>query len=239
MTLCNLSNVNPTVLNRKVAEIVLGDDVFEPPPPTVPISRSEMQAIVGAYWNAATGDVWRIRMANDGLVSDLSPDALVPLSNGRFRLGEQSTELTFSVSGSEAKLVAGGGPPVLKPTTFIRVTAPSYSDRDLTAYAGEYRNDDLDSDVTIAVTPERRLVVRRNKFAPVTLDALKDDVFTSGGFGTVAFVRASTGEITGFKNGDGREAWRTFGRQTRGCREGHPRPSQNAQPGARALLRQQ
>jgi CubicO group peptidase (beta-lactamase class C family) len=204
VTLCNLSNVDPRVLNRKVAEVVLGDDVFGPLAPTVPISRREMEASVGAYWNAATGDAWRIRIANDRLVSDVSPDALVPLGQGRFRLGEQSTELTFSVSGSEAKLVVGGGPPVLKPATFIRVSAPNYSDRDLQAYAGEYLNDDLDSDITIAVTPERRLVVRRSKFAPVTLDALKEDVFTSRGFGTVAFVRASTGEIAGFENGDGR-----------------------------------
>ena len=84
------------------------------------------------------------------------------------------------------------------------MSAPGYSDRDLQAYAGEYRNDDLDSDITVAVTAGRGLEVRRGKFEPVALEPLKEDVFTSRAFGTVAFLRGSTGEITGFENGDGR-----------------------------------
>jgi hypothetical protein len=204
VTLCNLSTINPRVLNRKVAEIVLGPAVFEPLASAVPISRGEMESVAGAYWNERTGDAWRIRIENDHLVSDWSTDPLVPLGKGRFRLGEQSTELSFSISEGAAKLVAGGGPPVLKPTTFMRVSVPTYSDEDLHAYAGEYRNDDLDSRITIAVTPERQLVIRRHKFDPVTLDVLVQDTFTSRGFGTVTFVRTPTGEITGLKNGDGR-----------------------------------
>jgi CubicO group peptidase (beta-lactamase class C family) len=204
VTLCNLSATNPGVLNRRVAEIVLGSGVFKALAPAVSISRAEMEGVVGAYWNAHTGDAWRIRIADDRLMSDASADALVPLGMGRFRLGEQSTELRFSNSGSAATLVAGGGPPVLKPTTYIRVTAPPYSDKELQSYAGEYRNEDLPSGITIAVSPEHRLMVRRNKFDPVTLDPLMRDVFTSRGFGTVNFLRSPSGEVVGLTNGDAR-----------------------------------
>ena len=48
------------------------------------------------------------------------------------------------------------------------------------------------------------VLVRYREFDPVTLDALMQDTFISRGFGTITFVRAPTGEITGLKNGDTR-----------------------------------
>ena len=60
------------------------------------------------------------------------------------------------------------------------------------------------ANITVAVTPDRHLVVRRYKFGPVMLEALEQDTFTSRGFGTVSFVRTPTGEITGLRNADSR-----------------------------------
>jgi len=211
-TLCNLGTINPRLLNRKVAEIVLGPRVFASLAPTVPITHAEMEKLVGTYWNATTQDVWRILIMDGKLMTGASPDALVALGDSRFRLGEQSIELKFSVSMTGSTLEVRGAPPMLQPATFARVTAPTYSDADLQAYAGEYRNDDLAATLTIAVTPGQHLSLSRRKFEPLTLDAVKLDVFTTRVLGTVTFVREASGKVIGLTNSDGQTRGVSFTR---------------------------
>jgi CubicO group peptidase (beta-lactamase class C family) len=212
VSLCNLSTINPRALNRKVAEIVLGPGVFAPLEPAVPIAQTEMEKLVGTYWNATTEDVWRILLVEGRLMTGASPEALVALGDGRFRLGEQTAELKFSVSNPGATLEVSGTPPMLKPATFTRVTTPTYSDADLQAYAGEYRNDDLAATFTIAVTPAQRLSLSRRKFEPQTLDVVKLDVFTTRVLGTVTFLRAPSGKVMGLTNSDGQTRGVSFRR---------------------------
>lgn len=212
VTLCNLGTINPRSLNRKVAEIVLGPGAFAPLAPAVPMSNAEMERLVGTYWNATTEEVWRIAITDGKLMTGASPEPLVSLGDNRFRLGEQTTELKFSVSRDEATLEVGGAPPMLKPVMFTRVTTPAYSDADLQAYAGKYRNEGLAADFTIAVTPGRRLALSRNKFEPQTLDPVKRDVFTARVLGTVTFVRAPSGAVIGLMNSDSQTRGLSFTR---------------------------
>jgi hypothetical protein len=104
VALCNLSTITPSVLTRKVAEIVLGPGALAPLPPTVSVAQGELAPFVGAYWNPITDDVRKIVMKDGKLVTNASPDALVPLGGNRFRLGEQTTELTFASSTTGASL---------------------------------------------------------------------------------------------------------------------------------------
>ena len=203
VTLCNFSAINPRTLNRKVAEIVLGPGVFASLAPAVPINSGEMEKLVGTYWNATTEEVWRIAMVDGRLMTGASPEALVALGDGRFRLGEQTTELKFSVSKDVTTLEVAGTPPMLKPAMFTRVTTPTCSNTDLQAYAGKYRNEDLAANFTITVSPAQQLTLSRSKFEPQTLDAVKCDVFTTRVLGTVTFVRAPSGKVIGLTNSDG------------------------------------
>jgi CubicO group peptidase (beta-lactamase class C family) len=215
VTLCNLGTINPRILNRKVAQIVLGPRVFESLAPTLSITRAGMEKLVGTYWNASTEEVWRILIVDGRLMTGASPDALVALGDGRFRLGEQTAELKFSVSKTAVTLEVGGVPPMLKPATFTRVTAPTYSDIDLQAYAGKYRNDDLAANFTITMTPAQHLSLSRSKFEPQTLDPVTLDVFTNRVLGTVKFVRAPSGEVIGLANSDGQTRGVSFTRVDR------------------------
>jgi hypothetical protein len=214
VTLCNLTTINPRMLNRKVAEIVLGPAAFAPLAPALAIPRGELESLVGTYWNAATNTAWRIQIRNEHLSND-SGIALLALGAGRFRVEEQTTELKFAVTKIGAFFEASGGPPWLKPTRFVQVSAPSYAEADLQAFAGEYRNDDLPAGYSIVVTPAHRLSLSGKKIEPVVLEAVMRDVFTAPGLGAVTFVRAHSGAVTGLVNGNDRTSGVPFKRLTR------------------------
>lgn len=192
---CNLSTIPPDVLTRRVAEIILGPGVFAPLAPSTSVSQSELGALVGTYWNPATDDVRRLVLADGKLTMEGSPEALVPLGGGRFRLGEQPTEVDFPLPKAGTPQELHTSSPVAAVLT--RSTAPSYSVADLKAYAGEYRSDELDVGFKVVVSPQGRLVVLRRKFDPVPLQTLKPDLFFSPSLGTVTFIRAAAGEVTG------------------------------------------
>jgi CubicO group peptidase (beta-lactamase class C family) len=202
VAMCNLSSINARVLTFKIAEVVLGPDVFQPRPPTVSMSRAEIERLEGTYWNAHYEEVWKILVRDGKLAAEGNPDYLVSLGDGRFRLGEQTTEFKFTVSKTAVSLAVSA--PVLTPAVFERVTAPAYSGAELQAYAGQYHSDELDTDYTVSVTPTRSLSVQRRKYDPTLLDAVKDDVFTGRSLGTVTFVHSPSGEVTGFTISAGR-----------------------------------
>ncbi len=82
-----------------------------------------------------------------------------------------------------------------------RVTIPLYSTTDLTAYAGEYRSDELGATFTVVVLPEGQLAAVRYGAEPIQLAALGRDQFfasLSDHAGTLKFVRTTSGDVTGF-----------------------------------------
>ncbi|HVQ15075.1 MAG TPA: serine hydrolase domain-containing protein [Vicinamibacterales bacterium] len=196
VVLCNLSTINARVLARKVAGIVLGPRVVEPLPQTFAIAPGEGERIVGTYWNAHTAEVWRILMKDGQLVTDASGDPLVSLGGGRYRLGEQSTELKFTVANAEASVEVNA--PVITPATFTRVVAPKYSPAELQAYAGEYCGEEVQAIYRISVSGEGSLSVLRSKYDPLTLEGVKRDTFSSRRLGTLTFTHTPSGAVTGF-----------------------------------------
>jgi hypothetical protein len=70
---------------------------------------------------------------------------------------------------------------------------------DLKAYAGEYRSDELDVTYTLVVMPGGELAVLRDKVDAVSLTTVTLDKFSGQSLGsTVTFVRAPSGDVTGF-----------------------------------------
>jgi CubicO group peptidase (beta-lactamase class C family) len=194
--LCNSSAVNPRVLTRKVADIVLEASVLQPAPSMVATTPAERERLVGTYWNPKTQDVWRILVKDGKLMTDSGSDPLVSLGGGRYRLGEQTTELTFSGANTSASLEVRMAPAT--PQVFMRVPLPVYSGADLRAYAGEYCSDEVQANYKIDVTPERYLRVSRSKYDPSILDAVTVDVFANRRLGTISFLRTSSGNVRGF-----------------------------------------
>ena len=189
--LCNLSTVTPSVLTRKVAEVILSPGVLGPIAPEVPASANELEALAGVYWNRITDEVRRVVLTAGRLTMQGSSVALVPLGAGRFRIGEQATEITFSKA-------TGGAPQELRVSedatgAFTRVAAPSYLPSELQLYAGEYRSDELEVSYQVSLSSDGRLMLHRRKFDPVPLETIKLDVFYVPTIGTISFARASTG----------------------------------------------
>lgn len=196
--LCNASTIYPRPLANKVAEIFLGLDALAPVAPRAPavsVGEAEMAAVAGTYWNP-TMRVLRFVMKDGQLTMD--GELFTPLGGGRFRVGERPDDVLFpppkTGASQEMHILAPAGTIV-----YSRVTVLSYSVTDLKAYAGEYRSDELDVTYTIVVMPEGGLAVLRKKVDPVPLTALKLDTFYGQSLGSaVTFVRAPSGNVTGF-----------------------------------------
>ncbi len=201
---CNLSTMRPSMLARKVAEIVLGPGVFEPLPPAVAMSEQELKAIEGSYWNELTDDVRRLSIKDGKLVAEGSSDALVPIGGGRFRVGESSAHLEFPA-------VASGGvqelhvlSPTLPTAKFKRVVVPTQTREELAAFVGVFFSSELDATRRVAITDDVKLEWRSARGKPVTLQPLKHGTFTLFNVATITFTRGSAGEVTGMTVSTGR-----------------------------------
>ena len=193
---CNLSTMQPGLLTRKVAEIVLGPGVFEPLPPAVAMSEQELKALEGAYWNELTDEVRRFSIKDGKLMAAGSSDALVPIGGGRFRAGETSAQIAFPA-------VASGGvqelhvlSPRLPVAKFKRVVAPTQTREELAAFVGAFFSSELEATFRVVVTDDGKLERRSARGEPMTLQPLMRDTFTSFN-GTFTFTRGTGGTVTG------------------------------------------
>ncbi len=126
LCLCNLGSINPTRLTRQVADIYLADHFTDPPPeatstprregsrgpaPTT-VSNSQIQALLGSYVSPELETSLQIARSGNGLLvrrTDGSETPLVPLSDGKFRMGTITLRVIPHADGSvrELRLDAG------------------------------------------------------------------------------------------------------------------------------------
>ena len=206
-TLCNLNPI-PFFFRKVDEEILLGTGALAPVTPlapAVPVGEAETAALVGTYWSPSTEQVRRFVMKDGKLIDQVRWGALVPLGGGGFRVSEGPTEVLFPSPKTGAPqelhvppLARNYGPPAAS-EVFYRMTVPSYSATDLKAYAGEYRSDEVDVSYKVVALPESGLAVLRGTFDPIPLAAVTLDKFSGRGLGwTITFMRAPSGDVTGF-----------------------------------------
>lgn len=203
-TFCNFSSSGPDSLARKVAAIYLGDRMAPDTvgawvealdaAPAATVSADERRAIVGIWRNVERGQVQRIELAGDtlrALLPDRTP--VTPLGSGRFRRGR----------GVELRLVGGegGSPRLLLRTasdtaTFERVEAVSLSAAALAEFAGEYRNDEIETTQTWKVEDGKIAVYAQGRRAGL-LDPTYKDGFMGAGV-VIDVTRDRRGRITGY-----------------------------------------
>jgi CubicO group peptidase (beta-lactamase class C family) len=223
--LCNRDSIDPRGFSRAVAEILLGSDTLEPREtlaPAVAVPAGELAALAGTYWNPKTEGFRRLVVKDGKLVNEVNSNEFIALGGSRFRVGGPTDagfpahEVLFPTAKAGAPQEIHDPPPSFKapfscmswfgncggvwsePAVFTRVTVPSYSAAELTAYSGEYHSDELDASYTVAVMPEGGLAVLRKKVDPVPLAVVTRDKFYGAGLGsTLTFVRAPSGTVTG------------------------------------------
>ena len=166
--------------------------------PAASVPASERQAITGIWRNVARGVVQRIRLAGDTLIAVGSERTrVVPLGGGRFRLG-RGTELRLAPGGT-ARLLSRSASDT---TTYERVDSVALTAAQLAEYAGEYRNEEIETTHSWRVE-KGELVVYAAGRRLGTLDPMYRDGFLRGG-AMIDVTRDARGRITGFVLQSGR-----------------------------------
>ncbi|MEP7380363.1 MAG: serine hydrolase domain-containing protein [Gemmatimonadota bacterium] len=203
--LCNASSAVPSVLLRRVTDVLLGTSA----PPQVasidtvtrPVAVALKQPWVGVYRDTLTQQVMRIRLTNDTL----------RLQDGRMLATTSDTSARIGNSASALVLRSVGGvvtavqqlPRSTRDLVFRREVAFTPDRAALAAFAGTYESDELDVRYTLAVT-DSGLVVRHRKLGEMLMVPTWRDAFTVHYNFFCQFTRDRSGKVTGFSINDGR-----------------------------------
>jgi CubicO group peptidase (beta-lactamase class C family) len=205
--LCNLSFAFPNQLARNVADIYLAGQLKEDSPDTTavsnPVTLSEQQlaAKIGPYWCDATGDLARVTVSDGKLTAALPglTAKLIPLAEDRFQIEGRKTIVTFDSSNNGQPLRMTVKPEAGFPMIFEAVPPASLTAAEMADYVGAYYSEEIDSVYTVKLDGGK-LVLKRKKNDPMTLDPAFEDAFVTGQFfGIARFERDSSGRVTGFR----------------------------------------
>ena len=203
-TFCNLTTSGPDTLARKVAGVYLAErmqpdsaamwTVALASGPATELSEARLKAFSGVWRNVERGEVRRTRRVGDTLFSiGGGRTRMEPISGERFRAGPR-TEIVFAGNpGAPSQMIvrtAGDS------VTYTRADTVALTSTQLAAYAGEYRNDEVEATHSWKVE-KGELVVSANNRRLGTLEPSYKDGFTRGG-SVIDVQRDSRGRITGY-----------------------------------------
>jgi CubicO group peptidase (beta-lactamase class C family) len=208
---CNSANTPPGQLSRHVADLYLKDLLKADAPKTdsaiaeVTLTEQQLKNKVGVYWYATTGSFGKVSM-KDGKLFLTSPGGgteLVPLSENRFRLKGQPTEVMFSTrqdgTASQMSVTQEGR----KPSVFEVQEEMTPTPEQLKEYVGAYYSDELDAVYKVEIEGDK-LVLKRKKYLPTPYSVAFKDAFNNPAMGTFQFTRDSQKRINGFVINAGR-----------------------------------
>jgi hypothetical protein len=209
-TFCNLSNSGPDSLARKVAGIYLGEKMQPDSAvlfvaalaavPERPMAAADLRRLTGVWRHLGRGEVRRTRLVGDTLFSVTGGRTrMEPLGDGIFRVGD-GTEVRFVGIGtpSPQMFIRTAGDTV----TFVRADTVALTPAQLAAFAGEYRNDEVEATHSWRIEREQLVLYIGDRRQGVLEPSYRDG-FTRGG--TVIDVqRDARGRITGFVMQSGR-----------------------------------
>lgn len=200
--LCNLGNLNPRDFTKQVAEVYLGAKMApEAKPPVATSAVSPHRSAFGLFYNRDLGDLRRLER-RDGKLMLYSP-------------GPRWEEVV-AVSPRELVLVSGAGKVTLAgeritesrngaaPAVFVR--RQEAAPKDLAAFAGVYRSEELDTSYEV-VLRDGKLWIKRRKFHDAPMTPTIVDSFlgvVDGGEAHIEFHRDEAGRVQRFELNAGR-----------------------------------
>ncbi len=174
------------------------DFVFGRSPQSPPSASPEAAARAGLYVDDAYGLPLRLALDAGGLKH--GADALIPISEGRWRPALRDIDYAFAPDGR----LTITDPEDIR--TYRRADPYAPSPTDLRAFVGRFRTPDLDVEYVVAAE-ENRLTLRRGDQPPAALEAAYRDAFTTPAGSIVRFVREPTGRVVGLRFGTPRGVW--------------------------------
>lgn len=212
--LCNRSDAEPEQLARRVADVLLVDQLAPKEEnvelvaePGFTLSAGQLQPFVGDFWEGEEAFAAETQLMDGKLWALHSPtrkNELLPLSLNRFRMigmpsqvliefdmdSERTVEMRRFINGKQSGVF----------TPFQRL---DLSLEQLAAYAGEYFSPELDTAYLLNVT-EDKLWFSLDDEGPQELTALFGETFENPDYGAFKFARDANGQVTGFKLQSGR-----------------------------------
>jgi CubicO group peptidase (beta-lactamase class C family) len=203
---CNLANINPGELTRRVAEVYLGGEMRPDSTGTAPkaiaISTRDLSRYAGVYWNPRNDDVWRFQVRGDTLSLQIGGGVpLTPVGTDRF-VGPGGSELTFTGQSNAVerlRIVVEGE----RPREFERLEPSTIAARDLASYAGRYFSEEINTAYDLVVRGDTLVAVSR-RGTEYPLEPVSADLFRSRGMGTVRFERDGRKRVTALRVSTGR-----------------------------------
>jgi CubicO group peptidase (beta-lactamase class C family) len=203
-TLCNLASIDPSILNRKIADIYLASELSSTEAADSDFTTSpqpgpdRLAALAGVYVDPDDGiRVLRLHV-EDGKLWGGGPDGkgyeLRAISDTRFRYVVFQTELSFrqdetgTPTGFTARTKAG------KSFQFSRAIAYQPTAAQLEDFTGVFRSDEIDVPYEV-ITKDGHLAVR-SKAPDLPLLPVTTDLFVNGQ-NRIRFTRNAQGQVSG------------------------------------------
>ena len=196
--LCNVGAANPVDLAHRTAGLFLTVPKKEAAPAqAVQLAPEALAARAGLYRSLRTGMPVRLVVTEGHLQTEGGPP-LVPLSESRFQLGEDTVvELSMGSDGRPAgmRFVRTSGDIV----PFERVAEAAPTPEQLAEYTGEYTSEEAEVSYRV-VAEDGKLVVHGRPKASYPLAPLYADGFDADGL-LVRFRRDAAGRVSGLSLG--------------------------------------
>jgi CubicO group peptidase (beta-lactamase class C family) len=204
--LCNLANINPSQLTRRVAEVYLGSEMTPESAAVASkpaaISAGQLARYAGAYWSPSSEEIRRFEMRNDTLFMRVGAGIpLVAVGSDRF-VGPGAQEYQFTGRPDavrQLRIVAEGQ----HPRVLERLEPFAPSAKQLAPYAGRYYSAEINTAYDLVIRGDT-LVARSRRGAEYPLEPLSADVFQSREIGTVRFERDGKKRVTAIRVSTGR-----------------------------------
>jgi CubicO group peptidase (beta-lactamase class C family) len=200
-TLCNVSSIDPTEMNRRIADIYLAGELKPVPDREAPValSQDQLRSKAGIYISEPGDRLLRLEAKDGALWADfnyLGSAKLESVSKGRFVL-QPFLRIDFVddsrlVLTSEAEEMGSD-----RPLRYRRLTAFAPRTTELHDFAGKYRSPELDVPYFLAVE-NNQLILHWPKKQPLLLLPVATDLFVNIPGWRIRFTRDQRGHVAGF-----------------------------------------
>ncbi|MBK8021138.1 MAG: beta-lactamase family protein [Chloroflexi bacterium] len=204
---CNLGTMNPKQLTRKVADVLLAEQLASAPAAApVTLDEAVLAAKVGVYRDIASIETRQIDLREDGLVIPLFPGfdiRLSALSDNRFAATGWGFEVLFHDTPTP-RLEVRSESAFARSKVYVRVEAPPLTA--IEAFVGAFRSDELDTCYTVAAGDGQLTLSHPKHGAAVLLPTVADSFLAilPDARADLRFTRDATGQVAGFDLCSGR-----------------------------------
>ncbi len=222
----NYGRFRTDLMTYQIADLLLEDsagsattsaseEMEKATPATITLSKEELEAFCGEYWQADQAYSRRIYLRDDTLryfrqLFNESP--LVPISSNEFKMLEVTVDLrvTFEQEATAKRMIVriDGGAPIVSEA----YDKASYAAAELEPFTGTYYSPELDVSYDV-ISKDGSLHIPVKGMGELPLSPIMADHFTSDAVGVIEFERNEGGDLVGLKLHAGRVRDLMFVRQ--------------------------